>query len=74
MAFKDYISKLSDNRTTERTLVIEKIAQACGVDKSTVYRWANGVSTPDKLKMEKVSEITGIPVVELFNLEPCSRN
>lgn len=66
MALKDYLLSLSDVRTTERTLMIERIASACGVHTSTVYKWMNGNSKPDKLKQEKISEIVGIPVNDLF--------
>lgn len=75
MAFKDYISKLSDQRTTERTLMIERIAKECGVHTSSIYKWMNGKVKPDKLKMQKVSEITGISVDELFNNQAqCTKN
>ncbi len=68
MDLRDYILSLPDERTTARTLKIEEIAQACGVHPSTIYKWMNGNTRPDKLKMEKVSELTNIPVNELFNL------
>jgi len=34
----------------------------------TVYRWLAGEIVPEKLKREKVAEITGQPVDELFPL------
>lgn len=71
MAFKDYISRLSDQRTTERALVIERIAKECGVHNSTVYKWINAKVTPDKLKQQKVAEITGLPIESLFELKEC---
>ena len=74
MALKDYISNLSEAKTTEKTLMLKRIATACGVNVSTVYRWANGASTPDKLKMEKISELTGLPVDELFKSASCAKN
>lgn len=67
MAFKDYIQSISDRRTTERTLMLNRIAEECGVNLSTVYKWINGQSVPDKLKKQKIAEITGKSVEELFN-------
>lgn len=66
MALKDYVMSISDKRTTERTLMLNKIASECGVTLSTVYKWINGQSVPDKLKRQKIAEIAGIPVEELF--------
>lgn len=67
MAFKDYIESLPETRTTQRRVVINQIAERCGVHFTTVYRWMNGKSKPDKLKQEKIAEITGIPIESLFN-------
>ncbi|MCD7973407.1 MAG: helix-turn-helix domain-containing protein [Candidatus Azobacteroides sp.] len=47
--------------------MIKKIAQQCGVRKGSVYRWISGKVVPDKLKQEKISELTGIPVENLFD-------
>jgi|GEM_PF-553159 Helix-turn-helix. len=69
MAFKDYILSISDKRTTERTMMLTKIAEECGVNLSTVYKWVNGQSVPDKLKREKIASLTGKTVEELFNLK-----
>ncbi|MBP1593043.1 MAG: helix-turn-helix protein [Bacteroidetes bacterium] len=69
MALKDYILTLSSERTTERALMIDRIARECGVHTSTIYKWINGKTTPDILKQKKVSEITGLSVDKLFNKE-----
>lgn len=73
MAFKDYISGLSTEVTTEKKIVIQKISDSCGVSINAVYRWINGSSKPDKLKMQQISQITGIPVDNLFQ-EECIKN
>ncbi len=66
MALKDYITGLSTETTTERKIMIQKISESCGVSINAVYRWINGSSKPDKLKMQRLSEITGIPIEKLF--------
>ena len=67
MALKDYIMSISDKRTTERTLMLNRIAEECGVNLSTVYKWIYGQAKPDKLKKQKIAEITGISVEKLFS-------
>jgi len=49
----------------------DRIAKECGVSIATVYRWIKGWGMPDKLKKEKIAEIIGKPVEELF---PTSEN
>lgn len=66
MTFKDYASSLSDVVLSERSLFVKKVAEACMVDVSTVYRWIQGKMVPDQLKQQKISEITGIQVDNLF--------
>ena len=44
----------------------EKIARECGVSEMAVYRWLSGEIVPEKLKREKIAEITGLSVEELF--------
>lgn len=66
MTLKDYVLSKSPHSTTERGETVKKIAEACKVDISTVYRWAKGKANPDALKMEKISELTGISSKELF--------
>jgi len=66
MTFANYIETKDPNITSEKRQVIETIAKACMVDVSTVYRWINGRCIPDPLKIQKISEITNIPVEQLF--------
>lgn len=66
MTFKYYIDNKSNVAVSEKALAIKRIADACIVDISTVYRWLNGKCLPDPLKMKKISEITNIPVEQLF--------
>jgi len=66
MTFTNYIETKSSDITSEKRQVIEAIAKACMVDVSTVYRWVNGKCIPDPLKIQKISEITNIPVEQLF--------
>lgn len=48
----------------------DRIAKECDVTMPAVYRWLKGWSIPDKLKREKIAEIIGKPVEELFpNIE-----
>lgn len=51
---------------TPKTEFRELIRNECGVAEMTLYRWLNGTVTPDKLKREKISQVTGISVEELF--------
>ena len=64
MVFSEYFHSLPAN-SSPRGELARRLATACHVDLSTVYRWAGGV-VPDALKREKVSEVVGIPVDELF--------
>lgn len=61
---KDYYDSLTVEDS--RVLLRNKLAEECGVTIMTVYRWINGEVIPDKLKREKISEIVGIPIDELF--------
>lgn len=51
---------------TPKTEFREKLTRECGVAEMTLYRWLNGTVTPDKLKREKIAQVTGISVEELF--------
>lgn len=64
---QDYFGTLSEK--SPKRQMIEKIADECGVSLMTVYRWISGEVVPDKLKKEKIAEITGIAVDELFPIE-----
>ena len=61
---KDYYDSLAVE--DPRVQLRNKLAKECGVTIMTVYRWINGEIIPDKLKREKISEIVGIAVDELF--------
>jgi hypothetical protein len=67
LALKDYVHRLSDTKTTERSLFIKRIAEECAVTESTVYRWINQKAKPSPLAKRKLSELTNIPVTELFS-------
>lgn len=62
MNFKDYMEELA----TVKQSTIEKIAKATLSHKSTVYRWANGETSPSKKKREIIANILDRDVQELF--------
>lgn len=67
MALKEYINEFSNHpRPSKKAVEILRISNACGVTIQAVYRWVNGETIPDKLAKEKMAEITGISVTELF--------
>lgn len=65
MVFSEYINSLP-GRSNPKVDVIEKIASACFVNKSTVYRWASGEFVPDALKRRTIAQLLSIPEEELF--------
>ena len=65
MVFSEYIDSLP-GRSNPKMDVINKIAEACFVNRSTVYRWASGDFIPDALKRKAISELLRIPESELF--------
>ena len=65
MALKEYYAELG-TRSTPCKEFRDRLVNECGVKPMTVFRWLSGEVIPDKLKREKISEITGIPVEELF--------
>jgi transcriptional regulator with XRE-family HTH domain len=65
MTLKGYYEELG-KRSTPQKEFRDLIARECGVTSMTVYRWLSGEITPDKLKRDKISEITGMTVEELF--------
>lgn len=69
MVLKEYYDKLAEKSTPKKEFR-DKIATACGVTEMTVFRWLSGEVVPDKLKREKIAEITGTPVEELFPMLP----
>lgn len=67
MDIKEYFDNLDKKAVSPRTEFVEQIMKACHVEsRSTVYRWLNGSVRPGRLEQEKISEITGIPVKDLF--------
>lgn len=66
MVLKEYYNSLADRTTPPKKEFREKIASACGVTEMTVFRWISGEIVPDKLKREKIAEIAGIQVQQLF--------
>lgn len=64
MALKDYYESLSPN--SPRKEIRDRILKECGITEMTLYRWISGDVIPEKLKQEKVAEITGVPVDDLF--------
>ena len=65
MVFSEYIDSLP-GRSNPKMDVINKIAEACFVNRSTVYRCASGDFIPDALKRKTISELLRIPESELF--------
>ena len=45
----------------------EKVIEECGINYTTFYKWVNGYTKRiPKNSKEKISELTNIPVEELF--------
>jgi hypothetical protein len=65
MTLKEYYEKKIGEKPTPKQEFRAIIAESCAVTEQTVFRWLSG-DVPDKLKREKLAEITGIPVNELF--------
>lgn len=64
MALKEYYEKLSD--VSPKAAFRRRIMKECDVDRSTIHRWFQGEIIPEKLKREKIAEIAGKKVEELF--------
>lgn len=65
MTIQEFYKDLK-KRSTPRKAFKLKIAAECGVTETTVRKWLSGDNTPGKLPMEKIAEIAGLPVSELF--------
>lgn len=65
MVFSEYINSLP-GRSNPKVEIIMKIAEACCVNRETVYRWATGEFMPDALKRRTIAELLQIPEEELF--------
>jgi transcriptional regulator with XRE-family HTH domain len=66
MTLVNYYQNLEDRPETPKQRVRKALMEAFGVTEMTVSRWVNGYIVPARDKWEKISEITGIPVEELF--------
>ena len=65
MTLREHYDKLVALKTPAQEFR-EGVAEACGVTEKTVYSWLSGEIIPEKLKREKIAELTGIPADELF--------
>lgn len=65
MALQDYYKELGKRPSPQKEFRM-KLAEACGVSEMTVFRWLSGDIIPEKLKREKISELSGLPIDELF--------
>jgi len=63
MNLQDYFKDL--RKTNPQREFIEKVSKECGVSDNTIYYWIKNNNAP-KLAKEKIAEITGIEVTELF--------
>lgn len=68
MALKEYYQDLGKQSSPQQEFR-KKVARECGVTELTVYRWLSGEMIPHKLKQEKIAELTGVPVDELFPIQ-----
>ena len=65
MTLKDYYHSLDEN--SPRANLKDKIISECGISPATFYNWVNGnTSDIPKTAKERISEIIGIQVDELF--------
>lgn len=67
MNLSEYYQSLKYRKISPRRKFVQRVARECDVVEVTVYRWISGDFYPDKLKRERVSQITQIPVDELFS-------
>lgn len=67
MALKEYYQDLG--QTTPQQEFRKLLARECGVTELAVYRWLSGEVRPHKLKQEKIAELTGKSIEELFPTE-----
>lgn len=64
MALKEYYQSLEEE--SPRSKFRKRIIHECGVARLTAYRWLSGEITPEKLKRDKIAEVSGLSVEELF--------
>jgi len=69
MTLKEYYKDLGKKSTPQKEFR-ELIARECGVSVMTVFRWLSDDPkvkiVPEKLKREKLAELTGLTIEELF--------
>jgi transcriptional regulator with XRE-family HTH domain len=51
-------------------LTLKEVAEAIGVDVSSVSRWESGEREPRRFRRSALAEFYGVPVNELFPLDP----
>ncbi len=66
MELKDYYQQLDDRAISEKQAFKDKVMTRCDINAATFYRWINGTNKPGKLAREVISDLSGIPVSELF--------
>ena len=60
------IYNLEKEKPTPAQLLVTKIADATCREEATVRQWLSGTQSPNAKAKEKISQILGIPVEELF--------
>lgn len=66
MVFSDYMNSLSTEAVSEKRQMMDKICEACCVNKVAVYNWIAGRTKPDALARKTISAVLNKPVDELF--------
>lgn len=66
VSLKDYYQNLEHRPMTPKQKLRKELMDAFGVTEMSVSRWLNGSEIPARDKWEKISEITDIPVEDLF--------
>jgi hypothetical protein len=65
LTFKDYYRQLG--KRDPQIELRNRIINECGISTATFYKWLNRkTDNIPKLARQKISEITGIPVEDLF--------
>lgn len=44
----------------------QELADEVGVSRSTIWNWENGKTSPTSVQLQKISEITGVPMNYIF--------
>lgn len=64
---------IKEKAKNKRGWSLYKLAKELGLPQQTVYSWANGRTQPSYENMDKLCEIMGCAVGELFEAEPVQR-